>query len=310
MSDKAVLFAGQGAQFVGMGRALADSDPELRALYEQADSVLGYGLSKICFEGPEEVLLRSNHCQPAIFMTSLVCWRALQKAMPALTPDGSAGLSLGEWTALHAAGALRFEDALRALEARGRYMQEACEQCDGAMVSIIGMGEAALEPICREYGVEMANLNSEEQIVLSGPREAVLKAGEAATQAGAKKAIPLSVAGAYHSRLMTPAAEKLALFLEKIPFQVPAWPVVSNVTGQPHGEPAAIREAMVRQVVQPVRWYASMHWLLKAGVGTFIECGPGKVLSGLLKRIDRNAALTNIQDPSSLEGAVTALKTL
>ena len=309
MAGSGVLFAGQGAQAVGMGRDLAESDPELMALYRDADRVLGYELSRICFEGPEEELTRSNHCQPAIFVTSLVCWTALSKALPGLTIDTAAGLSLGEWTALHVAGALDFEDALKALEARGRYMQEACEQADGAMVSVIGLAAAALQEISETCGVQMANINSSEQIVLSGLRSDILKAEAAAAAAGAKKTVVLNVAGAYHSRLMEPAAERLAADLAGIPFAKTAFPVLSNVTGSPHEEPAAIREAMVRQVTQSVNWLGCMQSMLQAGTQRFVECGPGRVLSGLLKRVDRSVLLTNIQDLASLEKTLDVLKT-
>ena len=305
--SKAIIFSGQGAQFVGMGKDLADACRDCRGLYEKADEVLGYELSKICFEGPAEELTKSNHCQPAIFVTSIACYQALKGMVGDLSFAGTAGLSLGEWSALHAAGALSFEDTLRVLEARGRFMQEACAASDGAMLSIIGLDMPALETICEASGVTIANLNSSAQTVLSGERAAIEKATALATEAGAKRAIPLNVAGAFHSPLMIPAAERLAETLAGVTFNAPTMPVLANVTGLPH-DPANIGDAMIKQVTGAVHWYPSIEWLADQGVDTYIECGPGKVLTGLIKRIAKGASLHNVQDAATLESTAAALK--
>jgi [acyl-carrier-protein] S-malonyltransferase len=308
MNNQAVVFAGQGAQFVGMGRDLAEAYPECRRLFAQADEALGYGLSALCFQGPLEELTKSNHCQPAIFLASLACYAAVRRVAPGFEPAVLAGLSLGEWTALQVGGALSFEDALRVLAARGRFMQEACAEREGGMVSVIGLPLEKLREICGEAGVEMANLNSPEQTVLSGEKQRILKAGELAAAAGAKRTVMLNVAGAFHSSLMASAAQRLAEMLKTVPIQAPAKPVLSNVTGAPHGNPDQIREAMVRQVTSPVQWLACIQWCGAQGIRRYLECGPGKVLSGLIKRIDKQAGLADVQDVASLQNAAEALR--
>jgi [acyl-carrier-protein] S-malonyltransferase len=309
MSSRALVFAGQGAQKVGMGADLAEAYPECRELYDRADAALGYSLSDICFNGPDEALTKSNHCQPAIFVTSLACQKALATQMPDLSFAATAGLSLGEWSALCFAGVLSFEDALRALEARGRFMQEACDAQAGGMVSVIGLDRATLGSICDATHVQMANINSAEQIVLSGPKDQITQAAERCTEAGAKKTIVLNVAGAFHSRLMQPAADALADFLADMTFNAPRIPVVANVTAEPHGDPDAIRRVMIEQVTQSVDWVGSIGWFSANGVVAYVEAGPGRVLSGLIKRIDRQAGLANVQDVASLEASVEKLKT-
>ncbi len=308
MSKTAVVFAGQGAQFVGMGKDLVAAYPVCRSLFEEADDVLGYALSKLCFEGPQEELTKSNHCQPAIFVTSMACYRALEAQVADLAPVAMAGLSLGEWSALHAAGVLTFADTLRILQVRGAAMQAACEEQPGGMVSVMGLGRSDLEAICSEAGVEMANLNSEEQTVLSGPKAGIEKAEFLAKERGAKRAIVLDVAGAFHSSLMRSAVDKLQAVLADVVISAPSIPVVSNVTGALHGDPDAIREAMLRQVTESVHWYEGVAAMTGAGADTFVECGPGKVLSGLLKRIARGATLLQVQDEASLNATVTALQ--
>jgi [acyl-carrier-protein] S-malonyltransferase len=283
-----------------MGRDLAEAYPACRALYDKADEVLGYSLSRICFDGPVEELTKSNHCQPAIFVTSMACYKALCEEAGEPAAVGVAGLSLGEWTALHMAGALGYEDTLRVLEARGRFMQEACEQREGSMVSIIGLTLPQLEEICSATGVQIANLNSAEQTVLSGESDGIEQAEKLAQEAGAKRTIVLRVAGAFHSRLMQSAADRLADVLAEIDIQSPAVPVVANVTGRPHGTPDEIRSAMVQQVTGSVRWLACIEWFKEQGVTDYTECGPGRVLTGLIKRIDSGASLHNIQDAQSV----------
>jgi len=308
MSKRAIIFSGQGAQFVGMGKDLAEAYPACKALYDKADEVLGYELSKICFEGPAEELTKSNHAQPAIFVTSIACYTALKEKLPELEVAMVAGLSLGEWSALHAAGALSFEDTLRVLAVRGQAMQDACEEKDGSMVSVIGLNADQLSEICEKSGVELANLNSEAQTVLSGEREAVEKAAALASEMGAKRAIVLNVAGAFHSSLMASATPKLEKVLSTVEIKEPSIPVVANVTGQAHGSSQEIFDTMLKQVTGSVHWYEGINAMTAAGVGEFIECGPGKVLTGLVKRIaERGTPLYNIQDLASLEKTVAAL---
>jgi len=308
MRAKAIVFAGQGAQAVGMGKDLADAYPACRALFEKADQALGYKLSNLCFEGPIEELTKSSNCQPAIFVSSVACYQALCTEMSGVTFAGAAGLSLGEWSALHMAGALSFEDTLRVLQARGRFMQEACEERPGSMVSVIGLSTDKLKEICAAAGVEMANLNSPEQTVLSGERPKIGEAEKLAKAAGASRTVVLNVAGAFHSSLMGSAATKLDAFLAGVTFRKPALPVVANVTGLPHGEPDEIRRTMVRQVTSPVQWLSTVEWFKKSGVAEYVECGPGKVLSGLIKRIDKDAVLSNIQDVATLKKAVEVVR--
>ncbi|MDO9543141.1 MAG: ACP S-malonyltransferase [Kiritimatiellia bacterium] len=303
----AVLCAGQGAQTVGMGRDLAESFPECRALFAKANEVLGYDLQKIIFEGPEEELTKSNHCQPAVFTVTAACFQALKIQCRALTVKASAGLSLGEWTALHLAGAITFEDGLRVLAARGRYMQEACEEQEGAMVSVIGLASDKLREIAAQSGVEIANYNSPEQIVLSGRKQNILEAEKMAKGSGAKRAILLNVAGAYHSLLMKSAGEKMNTLLAGILLEQPRFPVMSNVTGRPHGSPEEIKQNMVRQVTSSVKWVDCVQSLEKLGVNSYLECGPGRVLSGLVKRNQPQVKLCNVQNCQSLNATVTVL---
>lgn len=305
MTKTAILFPGQGAQDVGMGLELADALPSCRALFDRANEVLGFDLATICFHGPEEALTQSNHAQPAIFVVSIAAWTALKESRPDIVPAAWAGLSSGEWAALHAAGAITYDDTLRVLEARGRFMQAACEQSAGGMLSVIGLPLEALERIAMDCGIEVANLNSPGQTVLSGHRDGIEKAEVLAKAAGAKRALRLNVAGAFHSRLMAPAARALADFLKDIPLHAPAAPVVSNVKGAPFESAEEIRTLMVRQVTESVRWIEDIEWMTgPGGITRLIECGPGKVLSGLVKRIDKHAVIHNIQNQASLQAVV------
>ncbi len=306
MSNVACVFAGQGAQFVGMGRDLSDMFPECRDLFMRADEVLGRPISEICFDGPAEALTRSDNCQPAIFVMSVACYTALKQKMPAFEFSATAGLSLGEWTALHVAGALSFEDTLRVLDARGRFMQEACDERDGGMISIIGLDAPSLDKICAESGCTVSNINSSAQVVLSGEKSAVAKAEELAKAAGAKRAVVLNVAGAFHSPLMASAREKLAAVLEDVTFSQPVVPVLSNVSGKPH-EMDTMADMMLRQVTETVRWVDDVMWCAESGITGLVEFGPGKVLSGLVRRISRDLNMCNVQDTATLESAVAAL---
>ena len=303
----ALLFAGQGAQALGMGRDLAEAYPECKALYTRANEILGYDLARLCWEGPESELQKSNHCQPAIFVTSAVCCRALRRERDTLAIQSTAGLSLGEWAALWLAEAVSFEETLRILEARGRFIQEACEKRAGAMLSVIGLDPELLKTVVARAGVEIANYNSPEQTVLSGAREGIQAAETLVKEAGAKRAILLNVAGAYHSTLMASAAKRLEEFIRDVPIRPPCLPVISNVTGQPHGMPDDIRRQMVLQVTSPVQWVACVQRLQQQGVTRYIECGPGRVLSGLVKRIYPEAELNNVQDCPSLTKTIANL---
>jgi [acyl-carrier-protein] S-malonyltransferase len=304
---KALLFPGQGAQAVGMGKDLAAAHPECKALFDNAGRILGFDLAKLCFEGPIEELTKSSVTQPAVFVVSLACHTALLKKRPELKFTATAGHSLGEWSALCAAGVVSFEDALKVLEARGRFMQQACEENPGAMMAVMGQDAEMLRKISAESGIEVANFNTAEQTVLSGKKEGIDKAEQALKQMGVKKVIRLNVAGAFHSSLMAPAAKRLEEFLAGIRFASPSMPVVSNVTGQPHGGPDDIRGLMVRQVTSSVQWVSCVRWMKAKGVKTYVECGPGKILHGLVRRIDNEAVLNNISDLSSLEATAQAL---
>jgi len=307
MAKTALLFAGQGAQVVGMGRDLAGRFPAAQARFEQANALLGYDLARLCFEGPEAELTRTEHAQPGIYLVGWVAFELLQAAVPGLEFHATAGLSLGEFTALAAAGALRFEDGLRLVRARGRFMQEACELTRGGMAAILGLEEGPTREVCAEAGVELANFNCPGQLVLSGPADRIAVACDLARARGARRAVPLPVAGAYHSRLMAPAQAPLAAALAEVPVAPPRVPVVANVTARPHGGPVAIRESLVRQVTAPVLWEPSMRWLLAEGFTRFIELGPGTTLSGFLKRIDKTVQVLNVADVPSLEATARAL---
>ncbi len=307
MSKTALLFAGQGAQAVGMGKDLAEQIPSARQWFDRANAALGYDLAKVCFEGPESDLTKTEHAQPGIYLVGWIAFSLLKERRPDLQFQATAGLSLGEFTALAAAGVMSFEDGLKIVRQRGLFMQEACDTTKGGMAAIIGLDEAKTREVCAETGVELANLNCPGQIVISGPADRMDKACEAAKARGAKRAMPLSVAGAYHSTLMAGAQAKLDSALKSVPLQAPSVPVISNVTAQPHGAPADIHRRMVEQVTSSVRWEESMRHLLAQGFTRFIELGPGKALSGFMKRIDGNAQMLNIADVPSLEATVQAL---
>lgn len=293
---KCCVFAGQGAQVPGMGKDFAEADPEIMALFDKANEVLGFDLKKICFEGPTEELTKSNVCQPAIFVTSYAAYLAYQKRTPTEFAC-AAGLSLGEWGALCAAGVLDFDATLKVLEARGRFMQEACEAEPSGMIAIVGASKEQLEKLCAETGCTVANINSAAQQVLSGSKDAIAKAAETAKALGIKRAIPLATAGAFHSRFMEPARVKLASVLETIEFKAPKFPVLSNVTGEPHSsDPAAIKALMLEQVTGTTNWAQDVVTARDLGCDTFVEFGPGKVLSGLIKKIDPALDVSNVSD--------------
>lgn len=307
MNRTALLFAGQGAQAVGMGKDLAERFPAARTLFDRADAALGYDLAKVCFNGPEPELTKTENAQPAIYLVSWVAFQLLKEQAPALSVDAAAGLSLGEFTALAAAGVFGFEDGLGLVRLRGRLMQEACEATQGGMAAIIGLEEAPTREVCAQAGVEIANLNCPGQLVISGETEKISRACELAKARGARKAVPLAVAGAYHSKLMAGAQPGLKATLDGADIQPPRMAVISNVTGQPHGDAPEIRARLVEQVTASVRWEESIRYLIAQGFTRFIELGPGKALSGFMKRIDRNVQVLNVADAGSLEETVKML---
>jgi len=301
----AVMFSGQGAQKVGMGRSLYESAPAARELYDTADRVLGWSLTKVSFEGPEADLTQTRVCQVALFVHGYALFHLLEQAGRTADVRIGLGLSLGEVTALTAAGVFDFATGLKVVAERARLMQAACEQTTGAMASILGEEPAKVAELCKEFDIEMANLNSPGQIVVSGDKAKVGSAVEAAKARGMKKVIPLNVAGAYHSRLMEPARAAFAAFLAGIEFKSPRFTVLTNTTGKAVSEPAAIREALVKQVVSPVLWEACMREAAALGATQFLELGMGGVLAGLARRTEKAwpvkscAEFSDLQPPSA-----------
>ncbi len=307
MSKTALLFAGQGAQAVGMGKDFAAIIPSAKVWFDRANAALGYDLAAICFNGSDAELTRTENAQPGIFLVSWVAFELLKERVPSLKFEATAGLSLGEFTALTAAGAMSFEDGLRVVRQRGRFMQEACDTTQGGMAAVIGLEEAPTREACAEAGVVLANLNCPGQLVISGAVDRIEKACEIARAKGARKAIPLPVAGAYHSPLMAGAQPKLAAELAKVQISTSTVPVISNVDALPYGRPDGIRERLVDQVTSPVLWEQSMRVLLAQGFTQFIELGPGTALSGFMKRIDKSAQMLNVADVGSLEATMKVL---
>ena len=305
--SKCCVFAGQGAQIPGMGKDFAEADAEVMGFFDTANAVLGFDLKKICFEGPAEELTKSNICQPAIFVTSFAAYTALRKKK-AVEFDCAAGLSLGEWGALCAAGVLDFDSTLKVLEARGRFMQEACEATPSGMIAIVGATPDQLKALCEKTGCTVANVNSAAQQVLSGSKDAIASAAAVAKELGIKRAIPLATAGGFHSPFMAPAREKLAPVLDGITFSAPKFPVLSNVTGKPHvSDPGAIKAMMLEQVTGTTNWAADVEAAKALGCTTFVEFGPGKVLSGLIKKIDAALVTANVGDLPSLDAAIQVI---
>jgi len=308
MGKVAFLFPGQASQYPGMGKELAEKYPAAKAVFDEADEALGFSISKICFAGTEEELKLTANTQPAILACSVAVVRVL--AERDLIPDFVAGHSLGEYSALVAAGALKFADAVRLVHKRGTYMQEAVPAGVGAMAAIMGLSHAVVADACkRAAGGEIcaaANLNSPEQTVISGHAGAVKRAVEIASQLGAKRAVMLSVSAPFHSALMMPAQEKLQMDLRNTEFSNLRVPLVTNVDADTIEHGTEAREALIRQVTAPVRWEESVRLLVDEGVNTFVEVGPGRVLTGLLRQIERSVAALNVEDEKSL--AATAEK--
>jgi [acyl-carrier-protein] S-malonyltransferase len=303
MSKTAFLFPGQGSQAPGMGRELAGAFPAARAVFERADAALGFPLSRLCFEGPEEDLRLTENTQPAILTCSIATLAVLREK--GLRPDYVAGHSLGEYSALVAAGALDFDDAVRVVRRRGRYMQEATPNGVGAMAALLGLPDGKLDEICAAAAqgeiVSPANLNSPDQVVIAGHKGAVERAVALAQAAGAKRAVMLSVSAPFHCALMAPAQQRLAADLAATSFRDLATPLVNNFAAAEVRTAAAARQGLIDQVPNPVRWAASIQYLAGQGVTHFIEVGPGRVLTGLLRNIDRSLKGSNVEDLRSLE---------
>jgi [acyl-carrier-protein] S-malonyltransferase len=310
MSNIAFLFPGQGSQTVGMGRDLAEKFPVAKALFEEADDALGYSLSTLCFDGPEEQLKQTEYTQPAILTVSVAAARVL--AEHGIKASFAAGHSLGEYSAHVAAGTFSFADAVRTVRSRGQFMQHAVPAGKGGMAAILGLDAARIADLCQQASDELnsivapANMNAPEQTVISGDAAAVARASELCKEAGAKRAVTLAVSAPFHCKLMEPAAEKLASELERVIFNDPTIPVASNVDARFVSRSTEVRDCLIRQVTGAVRWTECIALLKEAGATTFIEVGPGKVLSGLMRQIDRAQPMLNVEDAASLEKTLAA----
>ncbi len=302
MSRWVFLFPGQGSQYVGMGADLVESFGRARELFDLADDTLGYRISEVILKGPDELLTRTDNVQPALCLVSIVLFELLKEK--GITPKAAAGHSLGEYGALYAAGVLTLEETLRLTRFRGRAMQEAADKKPGGMAAIMGLSMDRLEEVLQSSGAELANLNSSAQIIISGPKEALERAVAGARERGAKRVVPLNVSGPWHSSLMEDAARALARELAGVEFSEPALPVVNNVDAAylESGEDA--KDKLARQVISPVLWQSSMELLVRDGYGPFLEVGPKRVLTGLMRRIHREAELYNVEDVESLRGFI------
>ncbi len=301
MSKIAFLFPGQGAQYIGMGRRLVDTLPAARRLFDRAGEVLGYDLAKICFEGPADQLDSTVVSQPAIFVASLAALESLRAETPdvVLSCEATAGLSLGEYTAMAFAGVMEFEDGVMLVQKRGAAMQEAADATPSGMVTILGLELSQVQALCEkarsDATLEVANMLCPGTIVISGDNAACERAAELAPSMGAMKAIPLAVAGAFHTKVMQPAVERLEQALAVVPMKKPRIPVISNFDAKPHDDPEEIRRLLMHQVLSPVRWEESVRYLIQQGFSQFYEIGPGRVLRGLLKRIDRSLPCQSVE---------------
>jgi [acyl-carrier-protein] S-malonyltransferase len=301
--NAAFIFPGQGAQKPGMGREFYESSPQARAVFEEADAVLNAGLKDVIFNGPAEKLTSTAYCQPAILTVSIAALKALE-AHPKyrnISLKYAAGLSLGEYSALAASGALSFADTLRLVQKRSSHMEEATRLSDGRMAAVIGLDKDVIVRVCEKTGAEVANFNSHGQIVITGYAGKVEAASQALRDAGAKSVIPLEVSGAFHSSLMEPAAQKFSADLAQVTINPAEIPIVSNVTARPVTDPVEIRENLERQITSSVQWVDSMMYIAAQGVKDFVEIGPGKVLKGLARRIDSSLDVYNIEKPADID---------
>ncbi|MGG3507458.1 ACP S-malonyltransferase [Paenibacillus lautus] len=310
MGKTAFIFPGQGAQSVGMGKDAYDAVPAARDLFLAADDQLGFPLSSIIFNGPDEDLKQTVNTQPALLATSMAYLEAIRGK--GIEPDYVAGHSLGEYSALVCAGVLSFEEAVSIVRARGEYMEAAVPGGQGAMAAVLGADREALSELCKRitaegHVVELANMNCPGQIVISGSAQGVAAAAERVKEAGGKRAIPLEVSGPFHSTLMKEAADRLADKLEQAAFNTPSVPVVANVTARSVEDAAAIRGLLVEQVYSPVLWHDSVEWMIAQGVDTFVEIGPGSVLSGLIKKIDKSVKVINVNSLDSVSSLETVV---
>jgi len=309
MGKLAFLFPGQASQYPGMGRDLAEKFPESKAVFDEADAALGLSLSKLCFEGSEEALKQTENTQPAILAVSTAAYRALEKQ--GITPDFVAGHSLGEYSALVAASALEFSTAVKRVRGRGRYMQEAVPSGEGAMAAVLGLSPADVAEICKKAAetevVSPANMNSPEQTVISGSATAVKRAVEIASQSGAKRAVILPVSAPFHCAMMMPAQQRLESDLRAAQFHDLKFPLITNVDAEVITTGEEARDALIRQVTNPVRWLESVRDMIDSGVTVFVEVGPGKVLTGLLRQIDRSVRVFNVEDSATLQSTVEKL---
>lgn len=303
----ALLFSGQGAQYVGMGRDLVETSPEAAALYQEADTILDNGFSQVCFAGPEERLTDTSYCQPALFVHGLALFTLLKKAKPGLHFAATAGLSLGEFTAHTAAGHFSFSDGLKVVAARGHLMQEACLATEGGMLTLIGASPEQAEALAAASHLQVANYNCPGQIVLSGAKSQVPLAVEKGKALGLKRVLPLNVAGAYHSRLMQSAQDGLAPVLQAATLSPNSIVTFSNVTGQAATTEAEIRDTLLRQVTGSVRWQTCIENLIASGVERFLELGPGKVLAGMCKRIHKDIPCLSAGNAEELKGILHEL---
>lgn len=311
MGKTAFIFPGQGSQTVGMGKSLAEKIDSVQSFFQKADERLGYSLSSIIFEGPQETLTLTTNAQPALLTTSIAILQYFKESN--IEADYVAGHSLGEYTALVASGAISFEDGVYAVRKRGEFMEEAVPNGEGTMAAVLGLGREALQQVTdsvTEEGnpVQLANINCPGQIVISGSRKGVEIASIKAKEAGAKRVLPLEVSGPFHSSLMKPASAKLQMVLDEIEIKKARIPVIANVSASEMNEPNDIKEKLIQQLYSPVQWEDSVKKMIELGVDTFVEIGPGKVLSGLVKKIDRGVKTYSISDEETLQSVLEALK--